>query len=436
VKPATVRRFASIEIAWHWVQAVPYLVLVVTGTIILAERALGQEWLSQATLSWLHRGAGLALAALLGGTLAVALLTGHARRLGETLRDALSWRLRDIVWLVKVPLHALAPSIRLPPAGRLNPGQKLHTLAVVMLVALFIVTGVLVMAMPGALGPRLVHAALFVPAAAYLSVHLFLSLVNPPTRRGLGGIFFGHVSSEYAAAHHPLWVGEPDPEAARHALVSRLALVGGVAVLAAGAGLAVWLYGPGKLTGRAAVVWASNGWEVLKPGELTPDHACLLGASGCLGCHRLFEKTPSEGCLECHEKIGQALAERLGFHGTLTGPCRTCHTEHQGTEADLRPLDRHAFDHALARYPLEGEHQKVACNACHLEPGEGPAAARTHYIGLDFESCTDCHEDPHKKPPKQGACSFCHTTRSWQERKAPLVVPKETGPAGVGVRNP
>ena len=416
MKPHSVLRFEVIEIVWHWVQAVPYLVLIVTGMLMLAQRFLGAEWVPHASLSLLHRAAGLVLIGLLAVTLVVAMATGWSRHLRRTLRDAFVWRWHDIVWLVKVPLHALLPRVGLPPSGRLNPGQKLHTLVIATVVPGFVATGLAIVLVPSALGPWMIHAALLVPAGVYLGLHLFLTIVNPPTRQGLGGMFFGHVSAEYAAAHHPLWVGQAESAAVRHSLVSRGVLVGVVVALGAALAAGVWLYGPGRLMQRAEDVWSRGGMEVFQPGALCASHARHPGAGRCFACHRLFGPAPSEACLACHEEIQQAASGRSGVHGKLAGECRMCHADHAGEGADIRTFDREAFNHKRARYPLDGKHQDLPCDACHLQPADGPAAQRMRYMDLPFAACTDCHADPHGNP-KATDCVRCHTFQGWKGRQ-------------------
>ena len=57
----TVRRFTPSEIVFHWAQAIPYLVLLVTGAVLFAERILDLDAVSKSTLIDVHRIAGVAL---------------------------------------------------------------------------------------------------------------------------------------------------------------------------------------------------------------------------------------------------------------------------------------------------------------------------------------------------------------------------------------
>jgi hypothetical protein len=86
--------------------------------------------------------------------------------------------------------------------------------------------------------------------------------------------------------------------------------------------------------------------------------------------------------------------------------------------------------HQAARFPLEGAHLAVACDACHrpVKPTEvrparsapvraAAAVARFRFASM---SCRDCHADPHggemKRHAGQGGCEACHGLESWRAK--------------------
>jgi cytochrome b subunit of formate dehydrogenase len=410
-----VTRFSSVEIAYHWAQALPYGVLFLTGAAMLTARLLGVEVPGYETLRLVHKVAGMVLLASLAFTVVAVTIRGRLGLLWRTLCDASSWRLRDIVWLIKAPLHAVWPSVRLPQADRLNPGQKLHLLALVFIVAGFIVSGVLMSAIRGALAPWAIHMLLFVPACALLATHMFMSLINPPTRRALSGMFLGHVPADYAKAHHPLWAGAKNEPHRHHAMISRPALVSALVVLAMTVAGLAWQYGAERISTRLRDVWQEGGRPVMSPGGLSAAHARAPGNSDCMACHEPWAPVSTDKCLACHPAIGQARAAERGYHGSLAGDCRRCHGEHKGADADIRKLDPATFNHDLAAYHLEGRHREINCEACHLK--KDGAAPQMRYAGLRFAACTDCHANPHDTPSATD-CAKCHTVKGW---KQPLV---------------
>lgn len=114
----------------------------------------------------------------------------------------------------------------------------------------------------------------------------------------------------------------------------------------------------------------------------------------CAGCHRtgpepVYRGLAFSACLDCHADP----------HASTLGPqCSDCHTTAGWRRAE------EGFDHSRTRYPLEGRHRQVACDACHPadDPGKLPAHA----------TCTDCHADAHLGQlvdrPGGAGCERCH----------------------------
>ena len=102
----------------------------------------------------------------------------------------------------------------------------------------------------------------------------------------------------------------------------------------------------------------------------------------------------SSACTPCHNDPHK---------GQLGSDCAKCHNVENWKAAK-------EFDHSKTRYPLTGQHAKLACEKCHQShtPG-GPA----RYRGMKFSVCQDCHSDPHRGEFKK-ACEACHTTSGWK----------------------
>jgi hypothetical protein len=131
-----------------------------------------------------------------------------------------------------------------------------------------------------------------------------------------------------------------------------------------------------------------------------------------------YKGMPFQACTDCHKDPHQ---------GRFGEACASCHTP-----ADWKKLTgagaKRAF-HEKARYPLRGAHAEVRCEACH-----GPfPGVKARFKGLQFESCTDCHEDSHvgqiaslappppaasrRAAPAKGSptqtCDACHRVEGW-----------------------
>jgi hypothetical protein len=106
----------------------------------------------------------------------------------------------------------------------------------------------------------------------------------------------------------------------------------------------------------------------------------------------------SRDCLSCHRDFHQ---------GQLSKECQTCHNT-----SDWKDVSR--FNHAKTRYPLSGKHTEIACSKCHAPLGPGLPAK---YTGLNFSTCSACHNDPHKGAFQKG-CESCHSTAGWKQLSA------------------
>ena len=78
--------------------------------------------------------------------------------------------------------------------------------------------------------------------------------------------------------------------------------------------------------------------SLVMPGDVVRGHADI--ESECSSCHKLFSRSEQRAlCLDCHEDVATDLGARTGFHGKSDGAntdeCATCHTDHEGRNADL-----------------------------------------------------------------------------------------------------
>jgi len=115
----------------------------------------------------------------------------------------------------------------------------------------------------------------------------------------------------------------------------------------------------------------------------------------------------STRCFECHQD-----PHRGQFEDRVTkNDCKSCH----GTSS-WKPA---AFDHASARFQLDGGHAKLTCARCHFPEdaagkrvAAGTPGAVVRYRPVDFASCASCHNDPHagRMGPN---CASCHTSAGW-----------------------
>jgi hypothetical protein len=241
---------------------------------------------------------------------------------------------------------------------------------------------------------------------------------------------------------------------------------------------------------RGGPAAAQSVGALVSPGALSKAHAKLEGLDNCQKCHEPGKQVTPKKCLACHQPVAERIAAKKGVHRDAAGDCVSCHVEHAGVDAELRPLEKKGFDHAKeAGFVLDGRHKAIDCAACHktrsfltlktdcaschADPHKGqlgatcgtchPASvpfketqksfdhsktaypltgaharvacdkchASRQYRGIKFASCVNCHKDPHSKP--LGTCASCHTTESFKAAPAANGGGAAAGAAGAAV---
>ncbi|RMH64408.1 MAG: cytochrome C [Calditrichaeota bacterium] len=200
-------------------------------------------------------------------------------------------------------------------------------------------------------------------------------------------------------------------------------------------------------------------WEVLKKAKKKADHTYLGLNTDCLSCHRdehrgqLSEKctnchnfkawSPAPGfdhgttkypltglhkkvkCAQCHKTITDNKYPKdksyVRFAGLRFPACINCHKDpHQNKFGSRcrtchvtdgwKQYNKQKFNHDKTRYPLEGRHRDLACEACH-KPGQPLRIKR-------FSQCRDCHRDAHAgqflHSSSRGACAACHDVNGFK----------------------
>ncbi len=150
--------------------------------------------------------------------------------------------------------------------------------------------------------------------------------------------------------------------------------------------------------------------QFLTPGPVVTGHAKF--ETNCDSCHEPFSRAAQDGlCLDCHKPVRADIAAKTGFHGKsrlMTGvACSSCHTDHEGRDADIEEIDTAAFDHSITDFPLSGSHHEVACGGCHIKGKRWAEAATT---------CFACHEaeQPHRGNLGK-ECQTCHRDTAWRD---------------------
>ena len=178
-----VKRFSRSERTLHWVNALGFFWLLVTGLILylpslavlVGRRPLVKDMHFWAGIGWIS-------------SLVLVILLGDRRGLLRTARE----------------IEVLRPS-------RFNVGQKVNAVLMAAFAVLFLVSGLLLW-----LGERdtrfrfastvILHDGLMYVSLALLVGHLYLALIHPATRHALRGMTLGSVDRHWALRHHEKWI--------------------------------------------------------------------------------------------------------------------------------------------------------------------------------------------------------------------------------------
>ena len=154
-------------------------------------------------------------------------------------------------------------------------------------------------------------------------------------------------------------------------------------------------------------VMADSFEKLVMPGKVIEGHAKY--ENECAKCHEVLNQdSQNKLCRDCHEDIDKDISAGLGFHGLFKSanvkPCKSCHIEHKGRNADIVKLDKRIFQHQFTDFPLKGAHRRLECKQCH-KPGKKYRDTTS--------ACYQCHEkNPHKQRLGK-KCDRCHDQVQW-----------------------
>jgi hypothetical protein len=165
----------------------------------------------------------------------------------------------------------------------------------------------------------------------------------------------------------------------------------------------------GQLGNQCAQCHTVFDWKAAKQFDHSKTRYPLTGAHiqvACEKCHKpdhpggeaRYRDMAFDRCSACHVDP---------HRGAFKQRCEDCHT----TASWTKVTQGFAFDHSKTKYPLLGQHAKVACVACHAN---GDFSKQ-----IPFANCADCHSpDPHSGQfaarSKKGECAECHTVDGWK----------------------
>jgi hypothetical protein len=126
----------------------------------------------------------------------------------RNVREAWSWRLDDLKWLLLMGPATVSKSIELPHQGKFNAAEKINFMVVLSTYPIYIATGLAIWFLRPAYLSWMIHFSMAAAATPLVLGHVFMATVNPDTRVGLKGMITGWVSREWAQHHYRYWYDE------------------------------------------------------------------------------------------------------------------------------------------------------------------------------------------------------------------------------------
>jgi formate dehydrogenase subunit gamma len=204
--PDEILRFRVCERHLHWAIAIPFKICYLTALVLVLVYNPSPGRPLRDVFAWIHRLSGICLA-----TLPALMLFIHRREFGTHLRnvrEAWSWRLDDLKWLLLMGPATVSKSIELPHQGKFNAAEKINFIVVMSTYPIYIGTGLAIWFLRPAYLSWMIHFSMAAAATPLILGHVFMATVNPDTRVGLKGMISGWVSREWARHHYRHWYDE------------------------------------------------------------------------------------------------------------------------------------------------------------------------------------------------------------------------------------
>jgi formate dehydrogenase subunit gamma len=200
-----IQRYSKIARAVHWAHAAAFIVLVVTGIFLFVPAA---GILAQGSWSRIvHRAAAmLFIAAPLIQVLV------HPGTTKEAIKQAFTWDAEDLEWIQAAPrYYFLSDESTVPETDSINPIQKVWLIILLVMVPVFVITGILMWFfayfLPSAVFQWCVfiHDVAFITTFIFMLVHIYLGTIHPVVQTH-GGSFRamtkGSITAAYAKSHY------------------------------------------------------------------------------------------------------------------------------------------------------------------------------------------------------------------------------------------
>jgi formate dehydrogenase gamma subunit len=200
-----IERFKKRTIWLHWIHTAAFLILVITGAILFIP-GLGAPAAGGIT-RLLHR-----IAVVFFVVIPIVYVFIDPRAAWSFVKECFVWGTDDIKWVTKAPDYYFGgKEEKMLPQGHINTGQKMWQLVVVSTSAVFVLTGIIMWFLKGAIALELfqwcviLHDIAFVVVFFMLLVHVYLGTIHPRMTESFRSMIDGKISKKYARSHYAKW---------------------------------------------------------------------------------------------------------------------------------------------------------------------------------------------------------------------------------------
>lgn len=203
-KQRMIMRFSALVRITHWMYAISFIVLAITGFMVTGT-----------ALDWLEPlFGGLTGAMVVHRVAAVFLIAApiisliiRPSEILTWLKECFSFTENDALFLLTFPYKFVGMKRELPPQGFYNGGEKINSLIQILSGAALIVSGLFMWLAPG-ITPLWVyplHVTFMVIGSVGAIAHIYLAALNPLTNPAARAIILGDISEEYMIENHRQW---------------------------------------------------------------------------------------------------------------------------------------------------------------------------------------------------------------------------------------
>jgi len=205
----TVVRFSFPSRMGHGVQAISFIILLLTGSALVFRgfgALIGPGGLR--SFSNIHHLFGL-IFTFVPVTILVFFSWKNTKR---WLYDITHWNKGDVEFVKAFPKTFFGFKAETPKQGRFNGGEKINSLLQIVGCTVLIITGWILLVVDPSLAivgwARLIHSFAALGLGSVVLAHAFLATLHPGSKESIKGMLGGRVSREWARHHHALWVEE------------------------------------------------------------------------------------------------------------------------------------------------------------------------------------------------------------------------------------